>query len=105
MSADEVPAVGIPAPRWVAVHQEHEPVAYQRSDGDVNLGDHSAHVRRQRTLLPLSGHALSWGTPDDATIRAIASCACRRKPGRPLAERVSRGEAARGPDPECSGLL
>ena len=28
MSADEVPAVGIPPTRWMAVHQEHETVAH-----------------------------------------------------------------------------
>ncbi len=29
MSADEVPAVGIPPTRWMAVHQEHETVAHK----------------------------------------------------------------------------
>ena len=32
MSADEVPAVGIPPTRWMAVHQEHETVSHQGSD-------------------------------------------------------------------------
>ena len=32
MSADEVPAVGIPPTRWMAVHQEHETVAHKCSD-------------------------------------------------------------------------
>jgi hypothetical protein len=32
MSADEVPAVGIPPTRWMAMHQEHETVAYKCSD-------------------------------------------------------------------------
>src|SRR5688572_3455613 len=40
MSADEVPAVGIPPTRWMTMHQEHETVAHKRSDGDRSLGDH-----------------------------------------------------------------
>ena len=32
MSADEVPAVGIPPTRWMAMHQEHETVAHKCSD-------------------------------------------------------------------------
>lgn len=32
MSADEIPAVGIPPTRWVATRQEHEPVAHECSD-------------------------------------------------------------------------
>jgi hypothetical protein len=32
MSADEVPAVGIPPTRWPAMHEEHETVAYKCSD-------------------------------------------------------------------------
>jgi hypothetical protein len=32
MSADEIPAVGIPPTRWVAMHQEHETVAHKESD-------------------------------------------------------------------------
>jgi hypothetical protein len=32
MPADEVPAVGIPPTRWVAMHQEHETVAHKYSD-------------------------------------------------------------------------
>jgi hypothetical protein len=32
MPADEVPAVGIPPTRWVAMHQEHETVAHEYSD-------------------------------------------------------------------------
>jgi hypothetical protein len=32
MSADEVPAVGIPPTRWMAMHQEHETVTHKCSD-------------------------------------------------------------------------
>jgi hypothetical protein len=32
MSADEVPAVGIPPTRWMAMHQERETVAHKYSD-------------------------------------------------------------------------
>ena len=32
MSADEVPAVGIPPTQWMAMHQEHPAVAHQCSD-------------------------------------------------------------------------
>jgi hypothetical protein len=32
MSADEVPAVGIPLTRWMAMHQEHLTVAHKCSD-------------------------------------------------------------------------
>jgi hypothetical protein len=32
MSADEVPAVGIPPTRWVAMYQEHQTVAHKCSD-------------------------------------------------------------------------
>jgi len=50
MSADEVPAVGIPPTRRMAMHQEHETVAHKCSDGDRNLGDHGRHTRRERSL-------------------------------------------------------
>jgi hypothetical protein len=32
MSADEVPAVGIPPTRWMAMHEERETVAHKCSD-------------------------------------------------------------------------
>ena len=32
MPAGEVPAVGIPPTRWVAMHQEHKTVAHKYSD-------------------------------------------------------------------------
>ena len=44
MSADEVPAVGIPPTRWVAMRQEHETIAYKCRDGDRSLGDHDGTV-------------------------------------------------------------
>ena len=32
MPADQVPAVGIPPTRWMAMHQEHEAVMHECSD-------------------------------------------------------------------------
>jgi hypothetical protein len=32
MSADEIPGVGIPLTRWMAMHQEHQTVAHKGSD-------------------------------------------------------------------------
>ena len=55
MSADEVPAVGIPPTRWMAVHQEHETVAHQGRDRDRNPGDHGGC--RRHGLLGVS----LWG--------------------------------------------
>jgi hypothetical protein len=51
MSADEVPAVGIPPTRGMAVHQEHEAVAHKCSDRDRNRDDHGG---------TLGANTLSW---------------------------------------------
>ena len=57
MSADEVPAVGIPPTRWMAVHQEHETVAHKGRYGDRNPGDQGGCRR-----TAFSGFSLWGGT-------------------------------------------
>lgn len=42
MPADEIPAVGVPATRWMAMCQQHETVAHECSDRDRNPGCHAA---------------------------------------------------------------
>lgn len=41
MPSDEIPAVGVPATRWVAMHQQHVTVAHECSDRDRNPGCHA----------------------------------------------------------------
>ncbi len=48
MSADEVPAVGVPPARWMAMHQEHETVAHKCSYCDRSLGDHGRTLGTNR---------------------------------------------------------
>ena len=69
MSPNEVPTVGIPLARWVAMREEHTTVAHEDRDRDRDLDDHDVTLcghRRCRdvsncgqTLIPLQQQGTS----------------------------------------------
>jgi len=53
VSADELPAVGVPPTRWITMHQQRVTIANKQSKCDGNPGDHGGTLSASTDALDL----------------------------------------------------